>query len=369
MASNRRIQDADVKGSADVTSDARLINDTKIYVSSLSKRLDQAVSAGDFSGGATARNFLFNGAFDIWQRGTSVTVANGATGYQADRWYANNSLGTNGVLTFSRVAGTTAGALYAAKVQITTAPTAAQTNGTQLLQTLDNLSSQDLFGKSVSGSAYVKAFGNVNQIGIAIMYKTSEAKVDTVLGSESLVTVNSSTFTLASVLNQAVGTTPTSAGVVGFRIRITGVSSGNTYDLNNGFSVELACLNIGATAATFSRQAGSSQAELDACQRFYEKSYSQGTAPGSVTTAGQALDVSPAGTYRHWVYYKSTKRTASNTTTLYSPDTGASGKIRDNGSTDVTPSILDNSDNGFRFTATVSSLDTVAWHYTAEDEI
>lgn len=49
----RRIQDQDVKGTAEVSSDSDLINDTKIYVTanSLNKRLDQAITAGDIGGG------------------------------------------------------------------------------------------------------------------------------------------------------------------------------------------------------------------------------------------------------------------------------------------------------------------------------
>jgi len=48
-----KIQNSDVKGTADLTSDARLINDTKIYVTAnaLNKRLDQAITDGDIGGG------------------------------------------------------------------------------------------------------------------------------------------------------------------------------------------------------------------------------------------------------------------------------------------------------------------------------
>jgi len=51
----RRIQDQDVKGSADVSSDADLINDTKIYVTggspAINKTLDAAITDGDIGGG------------------------------------------------------------------------------------------------------------------------------------------------------------------------------------------------------------------------------------------------------------------------------------------------------------------------------
>lgn len=58
---SRRIQDADVKGSSDVTADSRLINDTKIYITAagINQRLDQAITAG-LIGGGSGINYITN---------------------------------------------------------------------------------------------------------------------------------------------------------------------------------------------------------------------------------------------------------------------------------------------------------------------
>lgn len=56
-----KIQDADVKGTADVTSDTRLVNSNKIYITSLSKRLDQAITAGDLSGSTSIGSTIGSG--------------------------------------------------------------------------------------------------------------------------------------------------------------------------------------------------------------------------------------------------------------------------------------------------------------------
>jgi hypothetical protein len=50
------------------------------------------------------RNKLINGNFDIWQRGTSFTIAAGEFGYTADRWIISNT--TNQSVTISRQAMT-----------------------------------------------------------------------------------------------------------------------------------------------------------------------------------------------------------------------------------------------------------------------
>lgn len=272
------------------------------------------------------RNQLINSAFDFWQRGTSVTIANAASTYQADRWYVKNSLGTNGVITFSQVTGVTAGSIFGASVKITTAPTAAQVNGTELYQTLENPQSLYLYNQTVSFSCLVKALGNVNQVGIAFMYKTTEAKVDTVLGAETTFTVNSSTFTLGTLNSVAIGTTPTTSGVVGVRIRITAVSTGNTYDLNNGFIVEQTMMNLGTAVGTFQRAGATPQQELQMCQRFYEKSYAPATNPGTATTAGMLMVTSANAANRNFfvLAFKATHR-ANGTLVGYSPNSGASG--------------------------------------------
>jgi hypothetical protein len=237
--------------------------------------------------GAEGNNYLLNGFFDFIQRGNNLTVANAASTYVADRWYVKNSLGTNGVITGTRVTGVQAGSLYGLQVKITTAPTAGQTNGTELYQTLTNANSQNFYNQNASFTVQVKALNNVNQVGIQLFYKTTQAKVDTAIGSETTCTVNSSTFVTCSLTAQAVGTSITTSGSLGVRVRITTASSGNTYDINNGFVVEKAGLYLGDAIPTYVQRSGRTvQAELALCQAYYEKTYDPDTAPGTNTNSG-----------------------------------------------------------------------------------
>jgi hypothetical protein len=323
---------------------------------------------------STSRNFLLNSNFGLWQRGTSVTIANTVSTYQADRWYVKNSLGTNGVITFSQVAAVTNGSLFGAKVQITTAPTAAQVNGTELYQTLDNQTSSQLYGQTASFSILVKALGNVNQVGCQFYYKTTEAKVDTSIGSEQTATVSTGGFTTCSISGQALGTSQTAAGVVGVRVRITTVSSGNTYDLNNGFIVEQAMLNLGTSPATWSAAFPIFANEVAALQRFYEKSYDLATAPGTATAVGSksGVAISPTDFYdRGTLNFKVTKR-AVPTITAYSIATGTAGQVRDIAANADraagTFNIGTQSMGGFTITG-ATALNSHGWHWTADAEI
>lgn len=227
------------------------------------------------------QNLLCNGAFDYWQAGTSATITatGGATptntyAYLADQWYANNILGggtVEGIITYSQVTGVTNGSIFGAKLQITTAPTGTGIqNGCELYQPLSNKASYPLYNQTASFSVLVKALNNVNSVGVTLGYVTSEAKGFTAIGSEVNTTVNTSTFTSCTINGQALGTAQTVSGIIVARIRIHGVSSGNAYDLNNGFVCEQAMLNLGPVAMPFSRKYQDPAMELAACQYFYE---------------------------------------------------------------------------------------------------
>ena len=60
--------------------------------------LQTNITAGDSAARAGRKNFIINGGFDVWQRGTTGAQANG--GFVADRWKGNNY--TTGTFTFSQ---------------------------------------------------------------------------------------------------------------------------------------------------------------------------------------------------------------------------------------------------------------------------
>lgn len=103
---------------------------------------------------------------------------------------------------------------------------------------------------------------------------------------------------------------------------------------------------------------------LQICQRYYEKSFSVGTALGTATTAGSSYIQYPQPGSNQavglTVPYK-VKKCASPTVTLYSTGTGTSGKVRDiTNSADVTPTVTSGSgQSSFTWTATPSALGAI----------
>ena len=85
-------------------------------------------------------------------------------------------------------------------------------------------------------------------------------------------------------------------------------------------------LEIGATATTFKRRHFTTEESL--CARFYQQSYNNGVAPGTVTTAGVFAVTDPVAQGTWWIPLRVPMRTAP-TIVTYSPTTGTSGVYRD----------------------------------------
>lgn len=229
-------------------------------------------SAAAGAGSGTPYNFLVNGAFDYWQVGTSISAAAGASAYAADQWFSDaTGVAGSGTVIMTQVTGVTNGSLFGASVKMGVAGNGSSVTGAVAAQLLSNKASAPLYGQTASFSILVKALTNVNQVTLQFIYNTSESRASysVVSGSSTTCAVNTSTFTTCTINGQALGTAQGAGGIVGVKISASGVSTGNKYDINNGFVLEQGMVSLGAIAAAFSRQNQNPVQELAACQFFY----------------------------------------------------------------------------------------------------
>lgn len=99
---------------------------------------------------------------------------------------------------------------------------------------------------------------------------------------------------------------------------------------SNNFKIALVQLEAGQQATEF--DALSADAVLRQCQRYFEKSYAQGTNPGTATTTNQFyqhLSGFGAGTTAYATSRFAVTKMGTPTVTAYSPNTGASGNVHD----------------------------------------
>lgn len=215
--------------------------------------------------GYISPNYIINGGFDIWQRGTTFnSVANNA--YLADRWlHSYSGSGSTRNITQQVVTpGTDLGreTPYYININQTVAGTGATWN--EFATLLED--ARTLAGKTVTFSFWAKSstssvitgtfagqtFGVSGRIDTAFSPSGQTIQLTTAWKRYSYTT------TLPSVAGKSFG--PASYLFVAFQ-----------FPLNATYSIDLANVQLeeGSVATPFRRNANSIQGELAACQRYY----------------------------------------------------------------------------------------------------
>jgi hypothetical protein len=127
-------------------------------------------------------------------------------------------------------------------------------------------------------------------------------------------------------------------------------------------------LELGSVATPFERR--SFKEELELCQRYFEKSYSVGTAPGTVTAVGNEVQRPVSTAFVYAVRFKVNKRAAP-TMTGYSPTTGTAGQWRDSSApADFAITFTDFGETGGTATGTAGSAGNFcSGHWAAVAEL
>jgi hypothetical protein len=224
------------------------------------------------------QNYVLNSAFDIWQRATSFTY--GGTIYTADQWRAGRTSSVAGGIT-NRSTTVPAGFDYSTFLQRASGNTA--TNGLILTQPFET-AGRNLAGKTVTLSFYAvrgttySATGNLLQFGIQSADE-SPTGVEYVSGglfdsdnqgydSQSQSVAISTSWARYSATFTVDG--DADAFLIFFRFNPTGTAGTNDFVRITGVQLE-----EGSVATVYKKNGANINAELSACQRYYNRSSAQ----------------------------------------------------------------------------------------------
>jgi hypothetical protein len=247
-------------------------------------------------GMAAGKNALINGAFDIWQRGTSF--AGNPSQACADRWFAGRSSVAGS--TFTRQTSDLNGFNYKMRVQRDSGNSA--TNAIFLNQSVENLNSALFIDRPVTLSFYAKAGANYSAassgLAVSILSGTGTDQNQMLVAITGQATVASSTVTLTTSWQrfQITGTSASSAKQLFASFTFTPVGTAGADDFYEITGVQLEASSV---ATNFSRAGGTIQGELAACQRYYYRTtpglnYSQfGAAMAGTTTVAVLMNRFP----------------------------------------------------------------------------
>jgi hypothetical protein len=218
------------------------------------------------------KNFLINGAMDIWQRGTSFTnTANGII-YTSDRW--NLFSGTGIAATAQQITSSSTLPTSFQYALRTTRPSGnTSTANIAVQQIIETVNSIPLAGKTVTLSFWMRAGSGYNQGGIwaSLVYGTGTDE-----GASALINSSWTGFTRTTNLTVTPTTTwqkysvsysvPSTATEIA--IQFVSFPAG-TATTNDYFDITGVQLEIAPQATPFSRAGGSIGGELALCQRYY----------------------------------------------------------------------------------------------------
>lgn len=217
-------------------------------------------------------NYAINGAFDIWQRGTSFTPTNGVIIYTADRFWVYRDTGS--AVTVSRQTFTPGSApdnsiegTYFYRYAQTTTGSGGSLN--LIAQPIEN--ARILAGKTATISFWAKA-----DAARTVTPQLSRAYGSGGSAEETIFTGSAITLSTSWARYSVTTTIPSVSGKTindGSNLTVLLKLAANVVQTVDIWGLQL---EEGAAATDFRRNAPSIQAELAACQRYYYRRYAGG---------------------------------------------------------------------------------------------
>ena len=219
---------------------------------------------------AAGKNAIINGGFDIWQRGTSITMS--STAYTADRWNGYRSV-AGGTVTRQATGDTTnlPNIQYCSRVSRDSGNTA--TTSLYFGQSVETSNAIPYAGKAITFSFYARKGANYSPTSSALiagLYSGTGTDQNNTTGSYTgFATVAENTATLTTTWQRFTYTGTFAATATEFCVQF-GMAPTGTAGAADYFEVTGVQIELGTTATTFSRAGGTIQGELAACQRYYQ---------------------------------------------------------------------------------------------------
>jgi hypothetical protein len=217
-----------------------------------------------------SKNGTLNGSMNVWQRGTSVSVATNTTAYTADRWLAQPA-GLNMATTVSRQATGDATNLpniqYALRYQRNSGQTGTSPN--YFAQSFETINSVQYAGQTVTFSFYARKGANYSPTS-SLLQVQLQAGTSTdsqfITGATNVVNTNATLTTTWQRFTYTGTTVPTNTTQMGilFTYNPTGTAGAADYFEITGVQVE-----VGSQASPYAPATPTYATELAACQRYY----------------------------------------------------------------------------------------------------
>lgn len=316
------------------------------------------------------RNYLINGDFSVWQRGTTYALTTSLAYGSADRWAVVMQTSAAGIANRDTSPVTAVGFKYDLKMGRTAA--SVLTTYIQAIQVIESKNALQLAGKDITISFYAKAGANLsNALHANIVYGTGTDESAASMVAGGWTGFNNSndftpTLTTSWARYQQTFALSSTATEVGLNLYYLTTGTAGTDDNIYITGVQL---EIGTVATPFEFRPFAT--ELDLCRYYYEKSFPYATAPAqsAAVTGSEAvyLPTGASGTFGTTIPMLP-KRTAPAITT-YNPSAGNANWRDTTNNADRTVTVSEIGDNSFVVSGAsgiAASVNRLHWAATAE---
>jgi hypothetical protein len=273
------------------------------------------------------RNAVLNSNFSVWQRGTTFTIASNTITYTADRWaFYRNATGATVTRQVTNDTTNLPFIQYCMRVARDSGNTSTQQ--LQLAQGFESVNSIPFVNKSIALSFYARSGANYSATSSALTVQLigGTGTDQSAFAYTGTTTPINTTATLTTTWQRFTFTGTIGSTVTEIAPRFffdpVGTAGANDY-----FEITGVQLEVGSVATPYAPNGATYQAELAACQRYYEKSYDVATQPGSLVSEGNIyfyLGAATTSNVGSSPRFKVSKRVAP-TVTIYSSATGGTG--------------------------------------------
>jgi hypothetical protein len=241
---------------------------------------DSSTSTGLRYNPPVQQNPILNSAFQVWQRGTSISLASNANAYSADRWLA--SCGVNAATTVSRqLTGDTTNLpniQYCLRYQRNAGQTGGTYSGINYSQ--ESINSVAFAGKVVTLSWYARAGANYSTASNQLFYqlKTGTGTDQSIFsGYTGEAAPANAAVTLTTTWQRFSATVTLASNITELGLAFVANQTG-TAGAADYFEITGIQLEVGSIATPFKTYAGTIQGELSAAQRYYYRANFDGSA-------------------------------------------------------------------------------------------
>ena len=326
------------------------------------------------------RNRIINGDMRIWQRGGGSSLTN-AGAFMADRMYLYSGVFTGTTVTALSPTGL-AGFPWATRIQRNGGN--AGTADIAYVQVIETANCQDLAGTNVTVSFYARCGANYSPASNAlnVLLSTGTGEDQGIVNYINTQFLGYFSWTgLSTVTQQAfLGTSwarytfsyYVSSNVneiaLAFNSPRTGVAGGSDY-----FDITGIQLEAGSGPTEFERRPIGT--ELALCQRYYQKTYELGTAPGTATDVGAINYIATSSFQDLNDRLMVEMRAVPSTVSIITP-TGVAGSVRNySNSTNYAATIngglgrTSSKQTVFRTSVPATGANELSYHLTVDAEL